>query len=69
MNIKIISNNQSGGVTGQNITVGSNVQSARVSAQPSKLPRSWRKLIALLVGVIGLFASTLGILDYFGINL
>lgn len=69
MSTKISSTNQSGGITGQNVTVTGNVASeSSVISQPEpKMP--WRKVAAWAVGAIGLLASVLGILDYLDVEL
>ena len=69
MNTKVTSNNQSGGVTGQNVSIGGNVQSANSALTPSAGVNSRRKAVKLCIGAVGLIASVLGILEYFGIKL
>lgn len=69
MNTKITSNNQSGGVTGQNVNIGGNVQSASSGLAPLVKGISWRKVVGWCVGAVGLMASVFGILEYFGIKL
>jgi hypothetical protein len=69
MNTKITSKNQSGGVTGQNVNIGGNVQSASLGSVPLVEGISWRKAMAWCVGAVGLVASVFGILEYCGIKL
>ena len=69
MNTKITSKNQSGGVTGQNVSIGGNVQSAGSGSEPSVKGISWRKAVGWCVGAVGLIASVFGILEYFGVKL
>jgi hypothetical protein len=65
MSTKITSTNQSGGITGQNVTVTGSVSSQSTVISQPEPKRSWRKVAAWVVGAIGLLASVLGILDYF----
>jgi hypothetical protein len=67
MNTKITSKNQSGGVTGQNVNIGRNVQIAGSGSAPLVEGISWRKVMGWCAGTLGLIASVFGILDYFGI--
>lgn len=69
MSTKITSNNQSGGVTGQNVTVTGNISSESSVASLSEPPRLWRRVAAWAIGAIGLLASVLGILEYLDIKL
>jgi hypothetical protein len=71
MNTKVTSKNQSGGVTGQNVSFGpgGNVQSAGSGSSSSVEAISCRKAVGLCVGAVGLIASIFGILEYLGIKL
>jgi hypothetical protein len=70
MNTKITSNNQSGGVTGQNVNIGGNVQSAGSTSTPLVEGISWRKTVGRCIGAVGgLITFVLGILEYFDVKL
>jgi hypothetical protein len=69
MNTKITSKNQSGGITGQNVSIGGNVQFAGSGSASSVESFSWRKAVRWCAGALGLIASFFGILQYFEIKL
>jgi hypothetical protein len=65
MGVKITSKNQSGGITAQNVSLGSEqVNSSPVVKKDGGLI-SWR----IIVGAVGFLASILGILQYFDISI
>lgn len=69
MKTKITSTNQSGGVTGQNVSIGGNVQSGVSESVPSVARISWRKVVGWCVSAVAFIGSVLGILEYIGIKL
>lgn len=69
MNDRITSHNQSGGITGKNVSVGSLDQSNAQGGQHQLNPKHKRARIwKFVLAAMGLIASVLGILQFFGIS-
>lgn len=60
---QVTSHNQSGGITAKNVSIGGG---SAGDTQPAPIPRRFKPW-HFIAGAIGLAASVLGILQYFGI--
>ena len=65
MVVKITSKKQSGGITAQNVSLGSTQVNSNSVAKNDGGLNPWR----IFVGALGLIASVLGILQYFDISI
>jgi hypothetical protein len=66
---KITSNNQSGGITAQNVIIGEKSRLTSTSYAPTETGIPLKKIMTWVGGFVGFIASVFGILDYFNITL